>query len=342
MQVDESPLLKKANRESVATPTPARSSYTILERPQSPVKPPTSKFHNQEPQSTTPKQPPPVKSSAFDIISRTIAASAQTEQTTRTSVSFASLPTSEPPKLPAQSDKLSSAKHQPTSLTPEELVRGLNVSALPVNTFRSLTGGDDLGKDTSALARQQALTIKSDKLPRFTFTFRMPEAQTATARLLPIPPTTGFTGWGAGMTPQAGKSNDMWQCSTCMCKSASTSTKCDVCGEPKPSVKVVPSTASVGFTGWGAGILPPPTSTDKWECSTCLCKSADTSTKCDVCETPRPGVPTLPKVANVGFTGWGVGAQEQVKPASTWTCSTCMLQSKETSSKCEVCGADRS
>ncbi|KAJ9119570.1 hypothetical protein QFC22_003279 [Naganishia vaughanmartiniae] len=322
MQVDESPPVNKASRTSAtAPPTPARSSYPILERLQSPVK---DKPSYQEAQSTTPKQPPPARSSAFDIISRTIAASAEPEQKARTHVSFALLPSSEPAKLPESSEIPSSSKHQPSSESPDELVRRLDVSALPVNTFRSLAGAEDLGKNISALARQQALTTKPEKLPQFTFTFRMSQIPTATPADLPT--STGFTGWGSGMTPQAGKSNDMWECSTCLCKSPSTSTKCDVCTEPRPVVKVAAPTTSVGFTGWGSGAAPATSSTDQWTCSTCMCKSANTSTKCEVCESPRPGgLPTVPKVANVGFTGWGAG-----------------VQSKETSSKCEVCGADRS
>ncbi|KAJ9094419.1 hypothetical protein QFC21_005958 [Naganishia friedmannii] len=341
MQVDESPIPRNSSRASASSTAPTRSSYSILERPQSPVKPPVGKSFSQDAQSTTPKQPPSTKSSAFDIISRTIAASAPTEQTPRTSVSFASLPTSEPAKLPEQSEILTSANQQPKIQTPDELVRRLDASALPVNTFRSLTGGEDLGKDTSALARQQALTTKSDKLPRFTFTFRMSETSTATATFAAAPPSTGFTGWGSGMTPQAGKGgNDMWECSTCMCKSPLTSTKCDVCSEPQPAAKVALSTASVGFTGWGSGAAPPSTSTDQWTCSLCMCKTASTSTKCEVCEAPRAdGAAVLPKAAHVGFTGWGAGAQDKVKPASTWTCSTCQLQSKDSSSKCEMLDA---
>lgn len=342
MQVDENPPPNKGGRGSAVLQTSTRSSYPIMETPQSPARPLTGKSSNQEAQSTTPKQPPPSKSSAFDIISRTIADSAQAKPTTRTSVSFASLPTHETAKLLETTETPPSAGLQPTRQTPDQYVRQLNISALPVNTFRALSGGDDLGKETSALARQQVLTIEADKLPRFAFTFRLSKVQSAAPIPAAVPPSAGFTGWGSGMKPQIAKNDDMWECSLCLCKSPSTSTKCDVCTEPRPTVKAVPSTASVGFTGWGSGNPLPPTSTDQWTCSLCMCKSANTSTKCEVCETPRPGnLPTVPKVANVGFTGWGAGVSGNVKPASTWTCSTCLLQSKDTSSKCEVCGADR-
>lgn len=335
MQVDESPSMSSRMKRTETPQATPRSSYPILARQQSPSKTPSSSSATT--QTTTPRQPPPSKFSAFDIISRTIASSAEPEKKARPSVSFAATSSPKPTPVAEVSEKAPESETAKPKQTPEETVKKLDVGALPVSTFRSLANVVDLGKTTSALARQQALAKSLDQLPTFTFTFKMPSKSTPDAA---APSSMGFTGWGSGITPQAA-SGDMWECSTCMCKSKATSTKCDVCETPKPAAKPVSAAPNVGFTGWGAGAQVLKSSLDEWKCDTCMCQSKATSTKCDVCSTPRPGEAPAPKVATTGFTGWGTGMQEKAKSSGTWTCSLCSCQSKESSVKCDVCGTPR-
>lgn len=336
MQVDESPSTSSRPRKTVAPQSTPRSSYPILARPKSPAK--TQPSPSVESQATAPRHPPPSKSSAFDIISRTIASSAEPEKTARPSVSLAPISSVKPPSSAAEKRALATETETvPTKQTPEDIVKKLDAGALPVSTFRSLANVVDLGTSTSALARQQALAKSVDQLPTFTFAFKLSHATPTSAA---VPPTTGFTGWGTGMTPKT-TTSDTWQCSTCMCQSKATSTKCDVCETPKPASKPVSATPNTGFTGWGAGALKSTAASDEWTCNTCDCRSKATSTKCDVCNTARPDAAPAPTIASTGFTGWGSGMQEKVKSAGTWTCGLCSCQSKESSTKCDVCGTPR-
>jgi hypothetical protein len=333
MQVDESPAPSPAKQKE-AEPKTQRTSYPILPRPESPAK----KHPSSQEETTTPKQPPPSRFSAFDIISRTLASSAEPEKT-RMSVLFSAPSPAEQSAVPEQHKQPAKTSAPPVPETPEDIVKKLDAGALPVSTFRSLASTPDLGKDSSALSRQQSLETPVEKLPKFTFTFKLPATSTAPPASASSAPTTAFTGWGAGAAPEA--SNDMWECTTCMCKSKPTSTKCDVCETPRPAVKPASTVPNTGFTGWGAGAAVPTTASDEWTCSVCMCKSKAASTKCDVCETPRPSGKPAPSTVNTGFTGWGAGAQSQAKSSGTWTCSVCGLQSKETSTKCDVCDSPR-
>lgn len=334
MQVDESPAVSPA-KEKEPEATTQRPGESVS-RPKSPAK----KQPSPPGETTTPKQPPPSKFSAFDIISRTIASSAEPENKMRMSVSFSAPSPAERSPIPQQQKQPTNPPAPLVEETPEDIVKKLDASALPVNTFRSLASTPDLSKDISALARQQSLATPVDKLPTFTFTFKVLATSTAPPASAPSVPPTAFTGWDAGTAPKI--SNDLWECTTCMCKSKPTSTKCDVCETPRPASKPASTTPNTGFTGWGAGAAVPTTTSNEWTCSVCMCKSKATSTKCDVCETPRPsGTPAPSTVANTGFTGWGAGAQNQAKSAGTWTCGVCGLQSKETSTKCDVCETPR-
>ena len=170
----------------------------------------------------------------------------------------------------------------------------------------------------------------------------------------------------------------MWMCDVCGLKSQPASTQCDVCEAPRPAGSVsdknkstVASSSGQGFTGWGSVVKSAPnpaatsgggqatTSDAEWTCDVCMLKSKPTSTQCDVCETPRPGVKpsssapaatTNPAAAPSptplvkGFTGWGSSAFAQPKPVAEgeWTCGVCSCKSKATSTQCDVCETPRS
>jgi rubrerythrin len=104
--------------------------------------------------------------------------------------------------------------------------------------------------------------------------------------------TSGFTGWGStAKPPPATPSDGAWKCDLCGLMSKAGSLKCDVCEAPKPGAVPAATTASTGFTGWGAGVtIKKPKVAEQegaWTCGTCGCVSSPGSVKCDVCETPK-------------------------------------------------------
>lgn len=121
----------------------------------------------------------------------------------------------------------------------------------------------------------------------------------APATSTPAPAAKPFQ-WPTGSAPA--KASTEWVCGTCMCKSPDSASKCVVCEEPRPkstgaatapapaapapSSVPAPAPAPMPFQ-WPSGSAAPKQSSDEWTCSTCMCKSPMSASKCVVCETPK-------------------------------------------------------
>lgn len=88
-------------------------------------------------------------------------------------------------------------------------------------------------------------------------------------------------------------SSDTWECSVCMIRNKSSSSKCVACESPKPGGKsdkpsLIMPPAMNNKSGFGDLVKK---QQERWECSTCLVRNPTEAKSCTSCGTYRPGVP---------------------------------------------------
>lgn len=77
--------------------------------------------------------------------------------------------------------------------------------------------------------------------------------------------------------------------------------------------------------------------TDQWECSSCMLRNDKARAKCVSCEAPNP-TSTKPISASISLPPITNSFGNQFKTtSSTWECDACMLQNKNTATKCVAC-----
>jgi hypothetical protein len=283
------------------------------------------------------------KNDAIDIVMSHAAASPTIPtKLTPTTLSASRLPiTSSIPPIFGAVKPVEEKEQTSKAKSAREEVLAMQTAACPVFVYKSLANVPSLAVGISIVTQQKVKNMSESELPVFTF-------GSGTLGLEPFA-TSGFAGFGAissSSTAPASSSStgDAWICSLCSCKSKGSSTKCDVCEEPRPG-SAVPKPATTGFTGWGASASKPSTSAEgEWTCSLCSCKSKASSQKCDVCEADRPKSVSATTAAPVtGFSGWGAGAMlPKAGSVGEWTCGMCGCKSKASSKDCEVCESPRS
>ncbi|KXN86569.1 E3 SUMO-protein ligase RanBP2 [Leucoagaricus sp. SymC.cos] len=163
----------------------------------------------------------------------------------------------------------------------------------------------------------------------------------------PPKPVVSFDWAAAGMKPVNGPSEGEWTCSTCSLRNPVTATeKCTICDTLKPGA-VTETPKPAPFFNWAAaGMKPAPgPANGEWVCNVCLLKNPATATsKCGICDAPKPGasVASTPKMN--GFDWAAVGMKAPI-PASAgeWNCGLCGLKNPaNATAKCNICDAPRS
>ncbi|XP_054020346.1 nuclear pore complex protein Nup153 [Dryobates pubescens] len=144
------------------------------------------------------------------------------------------------------------------------------------------------------------------------------------------------------------------KCVTCEAAKVSTldSTKQTISSSQCVSSKgAVPTAGTLGFEDKFK------TSSNTWDCDTCLVHNKPEATKCIACETPKPGTGvmpalTLPVVTDNSVTvtssssstdttvtlGFG---EKFKKPKGSWDCAVCLVTNKAEDSKCVACQSEK-
>ncbi|KAF8603837.1 hypothetical protein BDV93DRAFT_544463 [Ceratobasidium sp. AG-I] len=108
-----------------------------------------------------------------------------------------------------------------------------------------------------------------------------------------------------------------------------------------------PAPAQTSSFNWAAAGMKPPSSSagGKWKCGTCECMNeASASTKCSICEAPKPaasGAPTpAPAPARAASFDWAAAGMKapSTNSGAQWKCSTCDCMNPASATvKCTVC-----
>ncbi|KAJ2547172.1 hypothetical protein GGH95_006681, partial [Coemansia sp. RSA 1836] len=118
--------------------------------------------------------------------------------------------------------------------------------------------------------------------------------------------------------------------------------KCTVCDAAKPATKPATATAVLPVPNlWAqSGFKVAGLKDGEWTCDTCELKNQAASSKCTVCDSPKPG-PISSAAAPVAAPVPNLWAQSGFKVAGPkdgeWTCDTCELKNSVDASKCTVC-----
>lgn len=144
--------------------------------------------------------------------------------------------------------------------------------------------------------------------------------------------TTTPSIWGAAA------SKDKWTCPTCLIKNDDAKDACVSCMTSKPDAKS-------GSTQSSAPTLSQPSNPlssllvgdkDKWTCSTCLIKNAESASVCVSCATPKPGSKSTSGTNSLAsLFGSSSGGGDK------WTCSTCLVKNDSNKVKCDACQTDK-
>lgn len=132
-------------------------------------------------------------------------------------------------------------------------------------------------------------------------------SQIANAVVEPPPPALNSIagGWGNAFK----KSDNEWECETCMIRNKDTSDKCVACETPKPGSrseplsqdnvsKVLENKEEKTNLGFGSMFAK---AKGEWECATCLVRNNSDTSKCVSCETPKPGAVAVSQAITGNF-----------------------------------------
>ncbi|KAH8093783.1 hypothetical protein BXZ70DRAFT_897202 [Cristinia sonorae] len=238
----------------------------------------------------------------------------------------------------------SSASHSPSPISvspspPSEVkasVLAMAVTELPSFSFALLTSSPGAGPGPSSQKSRDAANAQPiTSLPSFDFSLAARSVYKASATS-----SLGFNFAAAGMKTAAITSGETWECSLCMLKNpASAKEKCTVCDAPR---RDKPAPASGSFNWTSAGVKPPTSSADQWQCSTCMLQNpASAAEKCNICDAPKPR--PAPAAAKGGFNWAAAGlAKPKAANGANWTCGTCGLSNPASAvEKCTICDTSR-
>ncbi|KFP48024.1 Nuclear pore complex protein Nup153, partial [Cathartes aura] len=144
------------------------------------------------------------------------------------------------------------------------------------------------------------------------------------------------------------------KCVTCEAAEVSTveSTKQTISSSQCVASKAaVPTAGTLGFEDKFK------TTTNTWDCDTCLVQNKPEATKCIACETPKPGTGvmpalTLPAVTDNSVTVTSSSSSTDTtvtlgfgdkfkKPKGSWDCAVCLVSNKAEDSKCVACQSEK-
>ncbi|XP_036926477.1 E3 SUMO-protein ligase RanBP2 isoform X3 [Sturnira hondurensis] len=163
----------------------------------------------------------------------------------------------------------------------------------------------------------------------------------------------------ASMIPKEG---GHWDCSTCLVRNEPTASRCNACQNAKSANKSGSSFVQQPSFKFGQGDLSKSVNSDfrsvfsikkgQWDCSVCLVRNEESSTKCIACETsrkqssptsdPAPASGLVPasfkfstsETSNATKSGFeGIFTKKE----GQWDCSICLVQNEASTTKCVAC-----
>ncbi|KAF6111032.1 hypothetical protein HJG60_016037 [Phyllostomus discolor] len=152
------------------------------------------------------------------------------------------------------------------------------------------------------------------------------------------------------------KEEGHWDCSICLVRNEPTVSRCNACQNTKSTNKSGSSFVQQPSFKFGQGDLSKSVNSDfrsvfsikegQWDCSVCLVRNEESSTKCVACETSRKQSLPTSVPASVSFK---FGASEISKTPNSefedmfakkdgqWDCSVCLVRNEANTTQCAAC-----
>ncbi|KAJ2638625.1 hypothetical protein GGF44_002779, partial [Coemansia sp. RSA 1694] len=268
-------------------------------------------------ESATSTPPPPVKTqfstpkngalTAHPVAKSTAAQPPPMPKVRETAVAPADRPTPKPTiaalatsevQLPVFSFVLPKTPAIGRSSAAKRKAEGLSVSQLPSFAFTleatmTRSASQPTAKLTAAPAADwtcDECELKSPPDAKQCIVCEAPKPAPKPALVPPVvlPATNSWA--GSGFTPAAPKDGE-WVCDTCELKNSLEASKCTVCDAAKPATKPATATAVLPVPNlWAqSGFKVAGLKDGEWTCDTCELKNQAASSKCTVCDSPKPG-----------------------------------------------------